>query len=705
MQCVIHCLGSSFGVVMIRHGFKASLGLSLGVMAFVLEAGASPGLRGSMIEIGAPGRGTAPSVAAVSLSIEVRSSDATLSEQWCSWLPQMVESARPQARIQDCGAGSSGGTADYHMVITPGGGSSGVRLTDLRVVNPRRQGGLPIDELHWKLSPESEATDLARRIGVQRAVNNFFSLETREKALKEIFLARGVGESNRIRLSDQGWYADAETGRQLTFDEAFERFLNESEQNKKWIKATIQVAGVLGAGAIWYYWDKEFNAQDWEYTLDAKGMRRKLKEGIRFDTNPMVTNSPLHPLAGSFYYAFTRGNGSSSMQALMMSFVGSALWELIVEYREVFSINDMIFTPVAGAAIGEAMHQLRLLFERSSGSIGHRILLTVFGGASAMDHWMSRSQAPQARSLDQHGLPSDVFHSAGLYLGYGGAQKGLSGVNQLKSADSLQVQVGAEITSIPGYSKAGQSDRMIWDTTQTELQISLGLSPQQIDSLYFFAKAAWAGYHRQSISTLAGDRLSGYSFLIGPSTAYSHSVRTLSDGRIDQVGIVNVLGTSMDLMVFLGGAVVRFKMDVHGDFAAVHSLAMKDYERAGGSLDGIKKIVAQQHYYYAFGMTFRNQLTLDFDYLELGAEYVRSGFSSIQGLDRYQGQVTDDFPMEDLSSLARAWLAVKLPVERLKLLLSWSRYSRTSQLNSSRSGAFSSSHTEDLGMLGVEYSY
>ncbi len=642
----------------------------------------------------------------VRLDLKVRSD--TDSARWCRDLQGLILRSRPEATILGCGVEFQGqlSNTDYRVELTLKGAEPG-DSTQLRITNPREQGGLPMDQLHWPLNEKADSNDLSKREALQQALNNFFEVEKRERSMKELLLVRGVSESREVRLSERGLYEDSSTGEQLSFDAAYEAFMQERSENRQWLKASVQIAAVLGVGAIWYYWDKEFNAQDWEYTMDWAGIRRKVREGIKFDTNPMKTNSPLHPLAGAFYFGFSRGNGLNSMQSLLMSFAGSALWELIVEYREAFSVNDMILTPLAGAAIGEAMHQIRLLLERSSGSFGHKVLLTAFGGPSAVDHWLSNNQgrAPQAKSLNEFGLPDDIHHGASLYFGAAHFDRDTSYRPGHSEDNAYEARLNTEITAIPGYLLPGERDHFIWDTTQTELQAQVGLSPQGLENFYFFVKAAWAGYHHQSIQKDAAGRLSGYSFLVGPSTQYSHSIRKLSDGSKDEIGIVNVLGTSMDLVYFAKGVKIRLKMDVHGDFAAVHSLAVTPFEEKGGTLAYTKKVLAQQGYYFAFGMTYKAKLTAEYEFIELGLEHSRSSLRSIEGMDRYQKEVTDDFPLEDEVAFTRLWMSTRLPFERMRLFVSYSLYQRSGRLDSQVGGSSSAGHTESATMIGVEYVY
>jgi Domain of unknown function (DUF3943) len=58
------------------------------------------------------------------------------------------------------------------------------------------------------------------------------------------------------------------------------------------------------------------------------------------------------------YYLVARTNTLSIPASLLFAIAGSTLWELVGEFKEKVSINDMIVIPFAGMAIGEVFVQL-----------------------------------------------------------------------------------------------------------------------------------------------------------------------------------------------------------------------------------------------------------------------------------------------------------------------------------------------------------
>jgi hypothetical protein len=91
--------------------------------------------------------------------------------------------------------------------------------------------------------------------------------------------------------------------------------------------------------------------------------------GPHFDDDRWGFNYIGHPLAGSEYYLILRNRKGTWWQSLIYAAGWSAFWEYVTEgLYEQASIQDLIVTPIAGAALGELRYQLRrALLDPSSG--------------------------------------------------------------------------------------------------------------------------------------------------------------------------------------------------------------------------------------------------------------------------------------------------------------------------------------------------
>lgn len=83
-------------------------------------------------------------------------------------------------------------------------------------------------------------------------------------------------------------------------------------------------------------------------------------KGPRFDDDRWGFNYIGHPLAGSEYYLLLRNRKGTWWQALLYAAGWSGFWEYVTEgLYEQASIQDLVVTPLAGAALGELRYQLR----------------------------------------------------------------------------------------------------------------------------------------------------------------------------------------------------------------------------------------------------------------------------------------------------------------------------------------------------------
>jgi hypothetical protein len=570
----------------------------------------------------------------------------------------------------DLEAARASGNYRYHLRREREAGGS-VLLT---VENWEPRDDTDFERLSWRVEPgEPEA----RKAAEQKLVENFVEYDTRQRLVRETLLVRGAETSTRVTVdAATGRYVDRATGAVLNFDAAWDAYRNETPRQRHFLKAGIEVAAFLGVGAIWYWSAEETNSVDWDYHFNWESFRKKLVtfDGVRFDNNTMHLNSPGHPLAGAIYYLAGRGNGFSALESFLWAVAGSTLWEYLVEFREVVSINDMIFTPVGGAVIGEVMHQLGRFFARGSDSLPHQVLAGVFGNVGRFNDWWNKNRPRSVSSTDRFGFSNDVWHKFSLF-----AQAGFNTANGGAAQARYGVGFDTQLITVPGFGRPGQARRFLTDTTFTQLTLQSALGPEGMTDFLFFVKAAWAGYYRQDLARTESGDLQGYSFLIGPATAYEHRWHQSAQGFMDQRGVVNVLGPSMELHVYLRGVKIRCTIDVFGDFAAVRSYTVDRYVE-DHVLGSTKSILADHRYYFAFGVTMHPQLSVSYRGFEAGAELRFDSFHSIQGKDRRQELVKDDFSLQDRRLEYRLWLAYTLPGDYLKLQLSFSQLTRSGEM-------------------------
>ncbi len=131
-------------------------------------------------------------------------------------------------------------------------------------------------------------------------------------------------------------------------------------------RTAIEIFSACGIGVANYYLQKFNNMDDWKYKYTFHDMGQKIKDGWYWDPNDFNTNTLFHLYAGYSYYQIARSNDYGIPESLAWTFGGSLVWEFFGEWREQVSLNDMIFTPMLGAVMGECMLEVCKYIRKSS---------------------------------------------------------------------------------------------------------------------------------------------------------------------------------------------------------------------------------------------------------------------------------------------------------------------------------------------------
>ncbi len=123
--------------------------------------------------------------------------------------------------------------------------------------------------------------------------------------------------------------------------------INRTSKNHFW-RATGEVVG-LNLG-LWAF-DRFIQKGDFAY-ISFNSIKENFKHGFIWDNDKLGTNTFLHPYNGSLYYNAGRANGFNFWQSELFAIAGSGMWEMFMEC-EYPSTNDIIATPIGGAALGE----------------------------------------------------------------------------------------------------------------------------------------------------------------------------------------------------------------------------------------------------------------------------------------------------------------------------------------------------------------
>lgn len=135
-------------------------------------------------------------------------------------------------------------------------------------------------------------------------------------------------------------------------------------------KKTFWRAGAETVGfnlGLWAF-DRYVQKGDFAY-ISWNSIKENFKHGFEWDDDYLPTNMFAHPYSGSLYYNAGRSNGYNFWQSELFAIGGSAMWELFME-KEYPSTNDVIATPIGGAALGEVFYRTSdlLIDDRTTGA-------------------------------------------------------------------------------------------------------------------------------------------------------------------------------------------------------------------------------------------------------------------------------------------------------------------------------------------------
>ncbi len=308
-------------------------------------------------------------------------------------------------------------------------------------------------------------------------------------------------------------------------------------------RATRDLGVVMGVGLAWYVSQIEVNKRDFDFDRSfGDQLRRLTGDGFRFDDNDRFLNVN-HSTTGAYYHLIARVNGASMVQAMAFDLAASSAWELTVEHREVFSVNDTITTSIGGVAMGESLYRLGDFFARSRPTVASRVLMGVFSPARALTWLYGDDPRPSRAGFDERGLAADAAHRFALSAGGVVALETTAG-DQAGWHSALAADL--ELIDLPTYGRAGQARRWLSGGEMTRLGFELTGSSSDMQSLSLRARSSLWGLYRQDTRGDPGG-LDGASAFLGSSTAFDLSFDD-TGAFTDFLMAIHTIGPSADVV-------------------------------------------------------------------------------------------------------------------------------------------------------------
>lgn len=360
----------------------------------------------------------------------------------------------------------------------------------------------------------------------------------------------------------------------------------------RYVRTALDLSTYLVFGAVWYAADTTIHQVDWRYDLSLDTLHRKLVtfDAVGFDDNSLALNSPGHPMAGTLYYLSGRVNRLPAHEAFLGAIAASSAWELVVEYREELSLNDMVFTPGGAIAQGEPLYLIGEFFRRSDATAPNRLFGALLQGPAPLFPWTDALPPLSGRDLDQRGYTRsmwrDIRASGGLRVATTSSKD--------PAAAGVVAHVRARVVDVQGFGRhQNLPTQWLNRPLAGALEVALATDERGLPTYAIEAEAVWRGAYGQRLRADASSSWT-HSWLGGFSALYEHRHGEAGD-TLAAVGPVGAVARGM---VEIGELRLSTAASVHPALAMVRSHAPADALNGSGSAF---EVLREQGYYHSIG--------------------------------------------------------------------------------------------------------
>jgi hypothetical protein len=442
------------------------------------------------------------------------------------------------------------------------------------------------------------------------------------------------------------------------------------------LRASLEVGGVLAIGFVDYLLNTsarggEQRAGDdrWALRYDWPDLRGKFTgSAYELDNNRFGTNYASHPFAGTLYYTAARSNHLSIPESFLFAAFGSTMWEYFGEIREKVSVNDMLVTPMSGAAIGEATMQLWGFFRRGRRSIPNAVLAFIASPVASINAWTDGDGEPlRARETNELGFAAEPWHRFTLEGGLGAtAISSITPGEPSRSYADQRLGLDLAIANLPFYDARGRVARLFSDGNQSRISVETAWSGGDLVHGVFSTRVMPAGlYIRDAGDPDApeGARLRGSTVLVGLLMGFEYGTHLYDrDGARprDTVAYVSPVGVGGEVSWQDGELALRAKLDVMGTLGGVNAYGLRDY-LATRTADGLLTTTREQGYYHGLGVSLAPAVEVTWGPVDASASMRVDTFRPLTGLDSNEQGVDDGIRFADQRTRLRSSLGLHIP--------------------------------------------
>ncbi len=179
-------------------------------------------------------------------------------------------------------------------------------------------------------------------------------------------------------------------------------------------KPAVQVVGV---NLLFVGYNRYIAKADYGY-VGPEDWKTNLTSAPEWDTDDFGINFIGHPYQGTLYYNAARSQGYTYWESLPFAVGGSLMWEYFGE-STLPSYNDMIYTPINGAALGEILYRVssNILDDNSTGR--ERTIREILAGIVNPVRGFNRLLQGKTRQVSNEQIddvePMNITFSAGMH--------------------------------------------------------------------------------------------------------------------------------------------------------------------------------------------------------------------------------------------------------------------------------------------------
>lgn len=356
-------------------------------------------------------------------------------------------------------------------------------------------------------------------------------------------------------------------------------------------RAGFEIGAVLGVGLVDYLLNTSARGgtmrpgeRRWQLRYDWPTLREKLVgTGLDLDGNKHATNYASHPFAGTLYYSAARSNHLSFAESYLFAALASTTWEFFGEIRETTSANDLVVTPAAGAAIGEATIQLSAFFQRSAPRSLAGPLALVANPVNAANTWLE----------DATPLRRDVHWHRFLVSGGAGAT-----VQQGPRTTHFEQRLDLDLrlAHLPGYDGPGHEQHLFDDGNVSSIRLELVRDVEAPTHAMFATRVVPVGVWLRD-----ADAHGGWGGLLGLRLGFEYGMHVYdrAGSRVPDVwSVVSPAGIATEVQWSRGDVSVRSMLDLAGGMSGITPFGLRRYAQSHDA-SALAPTIQGQGYYHA----------------------------------------------------------------------------------------------------------